>query len=619
MPHALLRRAAVAAVLACAGSLALAGVPTRSRPNAIFLNAPAAREGDQPGRGFITLDQIAAELNKPARVLVRFEPFADRAAGPLSDASLQSLGVERVESTIDLVPGLTIFNVDPDRAPAIAQALSATPGVRYAELDGMAHKMAQSTPYGITMVKAPSFWPKFGKGNGTRLAVLDSGLDLTHPDLPVATLAQSFVAGLSVDDIDQHGSHVAGTALALDNTLGVVGVAPQAQLLVGKVLNNQGGGLWSDIIAGINWAVANNAKVINMSLGGPSAPQSLQDACDAALAAGTLVVAAAGNDGDTSLEYPGAYASVMAIAAVDENRAWADFSNHRPDVSVAAPGVAVLSTVPLSTLAVKWGNTTKLANKVLGTADVPARGFTGKVYDCAEGFLFDFPSTVRGEIALVQRSFLSDLLGVDFINQNAWDAGAYAVILMNNTSGNFTADIGYDENFRPAVTVSQADGNAILALGDGATVTIAQTANGHDYDLFDGTSMATPHVAGAAALLFSAFKPAPNLPALPPQTVRYVLERTASDAGTPGRDDYFGHGIINAEAAGNYLHGRIKCPGDLNADNIVDDLDFQQFVAFYNTLTAPAKYTNADFNGDSLTDDTDFQVFVVSYDAVLCP
>lgn len=615
MPHALLRRAAVAAVLVCAGS-ALAGVPTRSHPNAIFLNSPSAREGDQPGRGFMTLDQIAAERNKPARVLVRFEPFADRANGPLSDTALQSLGVERVESTIDLVPGLTILKVDPDRAADIVQTLNTTPGVRYAELDGLARKLAQSTPYGISMVKAPSFWTKFGKGNGVRLAVLDTGLDLSHPDLPVATLAQSFVAGLSVDDLDQHGSHVAGTALALDNTLGVVGVAPQAQLLVGKVLDNEGFGSWTDIISGINWAVANNAKVINMSIGGPSAPQSLKDACDAALAAGVLVVAAAGNDGDSSNEYPGAFPSVMAIAAVDQNRAWADFSNFRPDVSVAAPGVAVLSTVPVSSISVRWGNTSKPANNILGT---PINTYTGKVYDCGEGsFFLDFPAQVRGEIAIIARSFWTDLIGVDYVIENAWDAGAYAVILTNSSSGNFTADMGYS-TFRPGVTVSLADGNAIRALGDGATVSIGPVASGHDYDLFDGTSMATPHVAGAAALLFSAFKPAPNLPALPPQTVRHVLERTAADAGTPGRDDYFGHGIISTEAAGNYLHGRIKCPGDLNADSIVDDLDFQQFAAFYNTLTAPAKYTNADFNGDSITDDTDFQIFVITYDAVLCP
>lgn len=614
MSDALLRRAAVAAVLACAGSV-FAGVPSRSHPNAVFLNSPSARDGDQPGRGFLTLEQITAELHKPARVLVRFEPFADRAQGPLSDAALQLLGVERTEATIDLVPGLTILKVDPDRAADIVQSLKTTPGVRYAELDALARKAAQSTPYGISMVEAPAFWPRFGQGNGVRIAVLDTGLDLTHPDLPAATLAQSFVAGLSVDDIDQHGSHVAGTALALDNSLGVVGVAPQAQLLVGKVLDNEGFGQWSDIIAGIDWAVANNAKVINMSLSGSSAPQSLKDACDAALAAGVLVVAAAGNDGDNTNEYPGAFPSVMAIAAVDENRAWADFSNYRPDVSVAAPGVAVLSTVPLRSLSVKWGNTTKPANHILGT---PLRAYTGKVYDCGDGFLFDFPSSVRGEIALIQRSLWTDLIGVDFVIENAWDEGAYAVIITNNTSGTFNADMGY-VTFRPGVTVSLADGNAIRALGDGATVTIGQSSSGHDYDLFDGTSMATPHVAGAAALLFSAFKPAPNLPALPPQTVRHVLERTASDAGTPGRDDYFGHGIINVEAAGSYLHGRIKCPGDLNADNVVDDLDFQQFAGFYDTLTAPAQYTNADFNGDSTTDDADFQVFVTSYDNVLCP
>lgn len=616
MPDALLRRVAVAVSLACAGSAAFAGLPTRSHPNAIFLNSPASRAGDQPGRGFMTLDQIAAELLKPARVLVRFEPFADRAQGPLSDAALRSLGVERVEFTIDLVPGLTVLKVDPDRAAAIAQTLHNTPGVRYAELDGIARKMAQSTPYGIAMVKAPAFWTRFGRGGGVRIAVLDTGLDMTHPDLPTATMAQSFVAGLSVDDIDQHGSHVAGTAMALDNTVGVVGVAPQAQLLVAKVLNNEGFGNWSEIISGINWSVANNARVINMSLSGPTAPQSVKDACDAALAAGALVVAAAGNDGDNSNEYPGAFPSVMAVAAVDQNRAWADFSNFRPDISVAAPGVGVLSTVPLSSVTVTWGANSRPANHILGT---PLRAYTGRVYDCGEGsFFLDFPDQVRGEIALIRRSFWTDFIGVDYVIENAWDAGAYAVIIANNTAGSFTADMGYS-TFRPGVTVSQADGNTIRALGNGATVTIGQSSSGHDYDYFDGTSMATPHVSGAAALLFSAFAPAPALPPLPPQTIRYVLERTASDAGTPGRDNYFGHGIIDVEAAGNYLHGRIRCPGDLNADTVVDDLDFQQFLGFYNTLTAPARYTNADFNGDSVTDDADFQLFVVTYDALLCP
>ena len=154
--------------------------------------------------------------------------------------------------------------------------------------------------------------------------------------------------GVTVDDFNQHGTHCSGTVLALDNTDGVVGVAPRASLIIGKVLNNGGYGLDSWIASGIDWAVAQGADVISMSLGGDTTDQALQDACLNAFNAGVLVVASAGNDASANPNYPASYPGVMSISAVDSASQLANFSSFGPLVSVTAPGVSVLSTTPTS-------------------------------------------------------------------------------------------------------------------------------------------------------------------------------------------------------------------------------------------------------------------------------
>ena len=146
------------------------------------------------------------------------------------------------------------------------------------------------------------------------------------------------------DDDNGHGTHVAGTIAAVDNTVGVVGVAPQASLLAAKVLNRQGSGYLSDVIAGIDYCVQNGAKVVSMSLGSSSDVQALHNAVDAAYADGVLLVAAAGNDYGGAVSYPAAYDSVVAVSATDSNNNLASFSNVGPEVELAAPGVSILST-----------------------------------------------------------------------------------------------------------------------------------------------------------------------------------------------------------------------------------------------------------------------------------
>ncbi len=207
---------------------------------------------------------------------------------------------------------------------------------------------AQQLPWGVDRIDADLAVPK---GAGVKVCVVDTGIDKDHPDLQANIVGgRNFVAkGLTLDpakwdDDNGHGTHVAGTVAALDNTIGVVGVAPQASLLAAKVLNRQGSGYLSDVMAGVDYCVQSGAKVVSMSLGSNSDVQAFHSAVDAAYASGVLLVAAAGNDYGGAVSYPAAYDSVVAVSATDSADNLASFSNVGPQVELAAPGVSVLST-----------------------------------------------------------------------------------------------------------------------------------------------------------------------------------------------------------------------------------------------------------------------------------
>ncbi len=242
------------------------------------------------------------------------------------------------------------------RVPASAIAdLRADPDVAYVEEDGIAETQggkpapaqpSETTPWGITRVNAPL---SGNVGAGIKVAVIDTGADLNHPDLAdnLATGA-NFVGSGAPEDDNGHGSHVAGTIGAVDNTIGVIGVAPGADLYPVKVLDRRGSGTWSAVAAGITWAADNGMQVANMSLGG-GANSTLENACTYASNAGVLLIAAAGNSGDgststTELGYPAAYTTVVAVGATDSSDRLASFSNTGSYVEVCAPGVGVLST-----------------------------------------------------------------------------------------------------------------------------------------------------------------------------------------------------------------------------------------------------------------------------------
>ncbi|MFL5919515.1 MAG: S8 family peptidase [Gaiellaceae bacterium] len=233
--------------------------------------------------------------------------------------------------------------------------LRADANVKYVVADGEATINAQTIPYGISLVNATSSSTAAGNGSGTvsgvDVYVIDTGVDTAHPDLNVVQYASFAKGGGRGGDCNGHGTHVAGTIAAKDDTQGVVGVAPGAAIHAVRVLNCQGSGQWSWIINGINWVTANHAarSVANMSLGGP-VNQAVDDAVRNSANAGVFYAVAAGNDGANACNQTPARAGagsnngIATVAAIDSTSREASWSNYGSCVDIWAPGVNVYST-----------------------------------------------------------------------------------------------------------------------------------------------------------------------------------------------------------------------------------------------------------------------------------
>lgn len=244
----------------------------------------------------------------------------------------------------------------------------------------------QTIPWGIERVNAVTAQQAVDE-SGVNVAILDTGLDFSHEDLQgLFAWGYSFYKGnreisgqecttsdfSACDDGHGHGTHVAGTIAAQDNSVGVLGVAPQVSLYIFKVLSNRGSGSYSAIANGIIIATngpdgvpgtADDADVISMSLGGPSGTTELENAVNYALNNGVVIVAATGNDGASSPSYPAAYPGVLKVGAIDSSNTIAYFSNRGEDVF--APGVDVLSTTPGNNYE-SWAGTSMATPHVAG-------------------------------------------------------------------------------------------------------------------------------------------------------------------------------------------------------------------------------------------------------------
>jgi len=202
---------------------------------------------------------------------------------------------------------------------------------------------AQVIPWNVTTLKT-SLGYSGNEGLGIKIAVIDSGIDLTHPDLKdnIKGGYNAINPKVSANDDYGHGTHVAGIIAAANNSIGVVGISSKASLYAVKVLDSMGGGYLSDLIEGIEWSVTNGMQIINMSLGVQDS-LSLHDAIIKANQAGVVLVASAGNNPYGSIEYPAAYPEVISVAATDSNNEICALCP-KGKIDISAPGVDIYST-----------------------------------------------------------------------------------------------------------------------------------------------------------------------------------------------------------------------------------------------------------------------------------
>ena len=315
---------------------------------------------EQPS--FSTQALEAIQEQGPLRYIIKYKELSPALMGkadqpaPLSAGKFQRQAAQRL---IEQVHAKVLMHLESQSAsvarltPAQLKQLKANPAVAYVELDPRRYLMAEQVPYGISMVQAD----QLSDSNiaNMKVCIVDTGYDLGHPDLPSAGITGddgygSVDSGTWYTDGHGHGTHVAGTIAALGgNDIGVVGVSPSGNLglHIVKVFNDNG--YWaygSDLVQAIQQCRDAGSTVISMSLGGGASSTTERNAMDAAHQNGVLVVAAAGNDGNSSLSFPASYDSVVSVAAVDSSGNHARFSQYNSQVEVAAPGVGVRSTIP---------------------------------------------------------------------------------------------------------------------------------------------------------------------------------------------------------------------------------------------------------------------------------
>jgi subtilisin family serine protease len=209
----------------------------------------------------------------------------------------------------------------------------------------------QEIPWGIDRIEADLVWDRT-TGLGVKVAVVDTGIDLDHPDLinNIKGNVNCINPRKSGDDDNGHGTHVAGIIGAVNNQIGVIGVGPEISLYAVKVLDKNGKGWLSDLIEGLEWCINNKMDIVNMSLGSSSDNQSFHDAIRKVYEAGIIQVAAAGNNGltDGSIDYPAKYPETIAVSAVGQNSDGslypANFSSYGQEIDLTAPGVSIKST-----------------------------------------------------------------------------------------------------------------------------------------------------------------------------------------------------------------------------------------------------------------------------------
>jgi subtilisin family serine protease len=494
----------------------------------------------------------------------------------LTDAEIAKLkrspNVQFVEEIIER-HALEVDKNDAATDTVHAQADALTPG-------------GQTTAYGVQLVNAPAVWP-YTKGKSLdankpiRVAIIDTGIDYNASELKSKYKGGfNFINGTSLPFDDAgHGTHVAGIIAAADDNSGTVGVAPEVELWSLKALNECGSGSNAGIVDAIDWITKKKAEIggnwiVNMSLGSSTPSEAEELAIERAVGAGVLFIAASGNSYDeektpSALAYPAAYSTTVSVGAVDANSAVGSFSQRGPDLKVVAPGVSVLST--FADGGITFPDGTKSVARYANAFDSKGKEFcfghpsmSGDFVFVKTGLPSDYPSNMTGKIALIERGGTdpgaADPSSFTFLAKAKYAkaAGAAGAVVYSipgrefvqpgMTFGTGVTQTAAQASVVPLVLISEADGAKLKAMSGKITVGLNSNQYSSTFDLLDGTSMASPHAAGVAALIWAA---APNATA---SDIANAMELTAKDLGDKGRDNTYGFGLINALDAGKMLN-----------------------------------------------------------------
>ena len=523
-----------------------------------------------------SLPFAAAADARTTRVLIGYDPTNASAVQRL----VQSVG-GRIVFQYTIVSALAA-----DVPSRSVKMISTNSAVAYAEADAARYVSShilplqpwtgspEILPWGVEKVRANEVWDANDNlavdanavaGQGVKVAVLDTGVDLTHPDLVgnLVPLSAYCAGGDICDFIDMdsnpsdtpgefqgHGSSASGNIAAVDNRIGVIGVAPKAKILMYRVCDAlEGICPTSAIIAGINEAVEDDARIISMSFGGPASVHTERVAISNAFNEGLLLVASSGNEGRPPVGFPAALPEVIAVGATDITDTIADFSSFGFDQELVGPGVDVPTTTVqgvgretlfsvVSGFAPTGGRQTNpLEFSALGSIVNKMMRYVG--LGTTSEVATECTVTCTGQLALIKRGDITFQEKVE----NAASAGFAGAVIFNNQPGNFFGTLG-EPSAIPAGSISFENGDPIrAAIQGGASVFGSLVVVASAYESVSGTSFSCPYVSGVAALVWS------KNPGLTNTEVRAILQGTAIDLGASGYDTTYGFGRVDALAA----------------------------------------------------------------------